>query len=96
MNRDEALALGRSKGGKAVKKRTPPAVCPHCGQPMAGRKWHSYLGHMGLHGLANRYFGGDMLKAQKRLQRNGLARLDPFPGNGAWPRYTPVTGEKED
>lgn len=103
MTRDEALALGRPEGGKAVKTKTPPDTCPRCGRSMAGRTWHSYLGHLGLHGLANNYFGGDMRAAQKRLQQNGLARQDPFPGNGAWPRYRPMTGhevprygEKED
>ncbi len=103
MTRDEALALGRSEGGKAVKAKTPPATCPRCSRQMTGRTWHSYLGHLGLHGLAERHFGGDIQAAQKHLQQNGLARLDPFPGNGAWPKYSPITGhevppygEKED
>jgi hypothetical protein len=91
---DEELARGRQKGapagGKAVAGRTPPAECPRCGQPMAGRKWHSYLGHLGLHGLADNWFGGDIQAAQRRLRRNGLARQDPAPGNGAWPAYRPV------
>lgn len=57
---------------------------------MKGRSWHSYLGHLGLHGLAERYFDGDIQAAQTRLRQNGLARQDPFPANGAWPRYAPV------
>ena len=66
------------------------AVCPKCGRSMAGRSWHSYLGHLGLHGLADRHFAGDMEAAQRRLRENGLARQDPFPGNGAWPKYQAV------
>ena len=89
MTRDEALALGRKigapQGGRAVKDRTPPEICFRCGQPMAGRKWHSYLGHLGLHGLADKYFDGDLKAAQQRLRSNGLARQDPAPWNGAWP-----------
>lgn len=41
MTRDEALVLGRSEGGKAVKEKTPPATCPRCSRPMTGRTWHS-------------------------------------------------------
>ena len=97
MTRDEALAMGRKKGaslgGQAVKDKIPPATCPRCGQPMAGRTWHSYLGHLGLHGLANRYFGGDLQAAQKRLCQNSLAVQDPAPWNGAWPKYVPITQE---
>lgn len=77
-------------GGLAIKNRQAPAVCPQCGQSMAGRSWHSYLGHLGLHGLANRYFGGDIVAAQTRLRNNGLARQDPAAWNYAWPRYRPL------
>jgi hypothetical protein len=97
LTRDQALALGRAigapLGGRAVGNKTPPAVCPRCGEPMAGRTWHSYLGHLGLHGLADNWFGGDLDAAQRRLRRNGLARQDPVPGNGAWPQYRPVMEE---
>jgi len=79
-----------SAGGKAVISKVPPAKCPRCGASMRGRCWHSYLGHMGLHGLADKYFEGDVKAAQKRLRQNGLAKQDPFPGNGAWGRYVPV------
>jgi hypothetical protein len=95
MTRDEALERGRKKGaplgGRAVKGKTPPDTCLRCGRSMAGRRWHSYLGHLGLHGLADKYFGGDIEAAQKRLRQNALARQDPAPWNGAWPRYVPVT-----
>ncbi len=94
MTREEALALGRKKGaplgGQAVKAKIPPAICPRCGRDMAGRSWHSYLGHLGLHGLADKYFGGDLEAAQQHLRRNSLAVQDPVPWNGAWPEYVPV------
>lgn len=77
-------------GGKAVIGKAPPASCPQCSEPMQGRTYHSYLGHLGLHGVANKYFGGDMRAAQKRLRENGLARQDPFPDNRAWRPYRPI------
>ena len=78
-------------GGKAVAKKIPPPFCPRCGKEiMWGSPWHSYLGHLGLHGLADKYFDGDITKAQKRLRENGLARQDPAPWNGAWPKYKPL------
>jgi hypothetical protein len=86
-------AIGASSGGKAVAARTPPDTCPRCSKPMAGRTWHSYLGHLGLHGLADNWFCGDIEAAQRQLRRNGLARQDPAPWNGAMPEYRPVTEE---
>jgi hypothetical protein len=88
----EGLARGRRLGGLAVKEKAPPASCPRCGQSMKGRSWHSYLGHLGLHGLADNHFDGDVEAAQRRLQENGLARQDPAPENGVWPRYRPIMG----
>lgn len=90
MTRAEALALGRKLGGQAVKGKPSPSHCPRCGKPLNGRSWHSYLGHLGLHGLADRYFNGDLEAAQARLRQNGLARQDPAPWNGAFPNYQPV------
>lgn len=63
-------------GGFAVRTKEPPDTCPRCGESMAGRTWHSYLGHLGLHGLADAYFGGDMKAAQRRLMENGWAAQD--------------------
>ncbi|MCI0550881.1 MAG: hypothetical protein L0287_07995 [Anaerolineae bacterium] len=80
----------QSKGGKAVISKDVPAACPRCGKPMQGRMYHSYLRHLGLHGLADKYFQGNIDAAQKRLRENGLARQDPFPGNGAWKPYQSV------
>ena len=77
----------QSLGGRSVVPKTPPMQCPRCGQSMKGRVWHSYLGHLGLHGLADQFFGGDLQAAQRHLRNNGLARQDPAPWNGAWPRY---------
>ena len=79
-----------SLGGKAIKSLSVPAACPRCGASMQGRVYHSFLGHLGLHGLADKYFNGDIHAAQKRLRENGVARQDPFPGNGAWKPYQPV------
>jgi len=80
----------QSLGGKAVIGKSAPEVCPRCEASMSGRSWHSFLGHLGLHGLAEKYFEGDIKAAQKQLRENGLARQDPFPGNGAWPAYRAV------
>lgn len=95
MTRAEALARGRQigapLGGKAVASKSAPHSCPRCGKEMGGRSWHSYLGHLALHGLADRYFGGDVVAAQRRLRENGLARQDPVPENQAFHRYRPVT-----
>lgn len=90
MNRAEAFAKGRKLGGKAVIEKQPPAQCPKCGKSMQGKKWHSYLGHLGLHGLADNHFGGDINAAQQRLRENGLARQDPAPWNRAFHEYKPI------
>ena len=85
------MTTKQSAGGLAVARKYPPATCARCGKPIVfGSPWHSYLGHLGLHGLADRYFDGDIQAAQKRLRQNGLARQDPAPWNNAWPRYRPV------
>jgi hypothetical protein len=81
----------QSAGGLALAKKWPPASCARCGKEiMFGSSWYSYLGHLGLHGLADNHFGGDMKAAQKRLRENGLARSDPAPWNGAWKPYRPI------
>lgn len=85
------MATPQQLGGLAVAKKHAPPRCPKCGKeyPFA-TPWHVYLGHLGLHGLADKYFGGDIKAAQCRLRNNGLASYDPAPWNGAWPRYKPV------
>jgi hypothetical protein len=83
----------QSLGGLAVAKKEAPGYCPRCGKEFPFcTEWHSYLGHLGLHGLADRYFNGDIKAAQKRLRQNGLARQDPAPWNNAWPKYQPIRG----
>lgn len=82
----------QSLGGLAVAQKEAPLSCPKCGKEFEwATPWHSYLGHLGMHGLADAYFGGDFAACQKRLQQNGLARQDPAPWNNAWPKYRPVT-----
>lgn len=84
-------ATPQQLGGLAVARKEAPLSCPRCGKefPFA-HPWHAYLGHMGLHGLADKYFGGDIKAAQERLRRNSLARQDPAPWNNAWPKYQPI------
>lgn len=81
-------------GGLAVAQKEAPLRCPRCGKeyPFLA-SWMSHLGHLGLHGLADKYFNGDIEAAQKRLRENGLARQEEGASwsNGAWPRYRPVT-----
>lgn len=84
----------QQKGGKAVSKKYAPLYpCPHCGKvyPVA-TPYMAWLGHMGLHGLANRYFGGDIRAAQRRLSDNGRARQEAGASwsNGAFKPYRPV------
>jgi len=85
----------QSSGGLAVAKKYAPLSCPKCGKkyPFC-TPWHVYLGHLGLHGLADKYFNGDINAAQRRLRENGLARQDPAPWNNAWPHYKPIKPEK--
>lgn len=81
----------QSLGGKALLDKQPPLNCPKCNKPiMFGTNWHQYLGHLSLHRLAEKYFGGDLAALQRRLQQNGLARQDPTPWNGAWPKYKSI------
>jgi hypothetical protein len=81
----------QSAGGLAVARKDPPVTCAKCGKEiMFGSPWHSYLGHLGLHGLADNHFGGDLKAAQKRLRENGIARGDPMPWNGAYKPYRPI------
>jgi hypothetical protein len=80
-------------GGKAVARKFPPAYCPKCHKPIPFEaSWHSYLGHLGLHGLADRYFNGDIEAAQRRLRENGNARAEERATwqNGAFPPYRPI------
>ena len=81
----------QQRGGQAAARLPAPLQCPRCGKvyPFA-HPWMAHLGHLGLHGLADRYFGGDMQAAQTHLRQNGLAKQDPAPWNRAWRPYVPV------
>lgn len=73
-------------GGIATKELSPPARCPRCGASMRGRSWHSYLGHKGMHGLADRAFAGNVSAAARQMAKNALARAENGAtwANGAW------------
>lgn len=78
------------KGRQAQARAEVPDECPRCEKSLVGYSFNRYLGHLGLHGLADNKFKGDIEAAQEHLQRNGLARQDPAPWNGAWRPYVPV------
>jgi len=86
--------LDPSIGGKAVaQKFAPPTPCPRCGKVYPFQtSWMAWLGHMGLHGLADKHFGGDIQAAQKRLRQNGQAKQGEGASwqNGAFPPYRPI------
>jgi hypothetical protein len=80
------------KGAKAVAKLPAPTHCPICHKEYPpGTTFAQHRGHLGLHGLADNHFGGDIKAAQRHLRNNGLARQDPAPWNGAWPEYEPIS-----
>lgn len=77
-------------GGLALAKKYAPAYCPKCHKELEWTMtWYQFLGHLGLHGLADRYFAGDIRAAQKRLRENGLARQEQGASwsNGAFKPY---------
>lgn len=78
-------------GRAAAQKYAPPHPCPRCGKTYPFQTpWMAWIGHQGLHALADKYFGGDIKAAQKRLRQNGQAKVDPAPWNEAWPKYRPI------
>jgi len=79
----------QSLGGKALVSKVPPNRCPRCLASFRGRSWYSWLAHKGLHGLADRYFSGNLSQAAEHLARNGLARQDTAPWNRAF-KYKPI------
>jgi len=95
MNKEQTTKHSpQQAGGLAVAKKEPPYRCKYKGCEKTftfGTSWHSYLGHLGLHGVANKYFKGDIKAAQEHLRKNGLARQDPAPWNGAWPSYVSLS-----
>ena len=79
MSRYRFTAEDRRKARRAQAKAAVPAACPHCGCPLDGYDFNRYLGHLGLHGLADNHSNGDLVAAQRRLRQNGLAGQDPAP-----------------
>jgi hypothetical protein len=80
-------------GGLALKDKEAPLSCPRCGKQFRFcESWFVYLGHLGLHGLADKHFGGDIQAAQKRLRENGLARQEAGASwqNGAFKPYRKI------
>ena len=79
MSRYRFTAEDRRKARRAQAKATVPAACPHCGCSLAGYDFNRYLGHLGLHGLANNHFAGDLVAAPTTLARERLepAKSDP-------------------
>ena len=45
----------------------------------------SEIARMGWLAMVKQHFGGDASAATRWLTAKGLAALDPFPNNGAWP-----------
>lgn len=76
----------QSAGGLAVKSKPFPSHCPRCRASLAGKTYHGYLAHLGLHGYADRYYCGNLSAAARQLAYNGLASQDPMPYNGAFSR----------
>jgi len=62
----------------------PGGRCEECGLDFATHA--AYAGHLGLHGFANHWTGGDIAAARDLLSQSGAASMDPFPGNGAFSR----------
>lgn len=86
----------QSMGGQAVAaKFAPPTPCPRCGRVYPFQtSWMTWLGHLGLHKLADNYFGGDIKAAQRRLSENGRARQEEGASwqNNAFKPYRPIKG----
>lgn len=76
----------QSAGGLAVKSKPFPSHCPRCRASLAGKTYHGYLAHLGLHSYADRYYCGNLSAAARQLAYNGLASQDPMPWNGAFQR----------
>lgn len=79
----------QSTGGKAVKLKEAPQVCPYCGKDLRKKdgkeaSWHRWLGHLGFWTFCERYFRGDSSKAGRYIWGFWAAENDPAPWNGAW------------
>lgn len=81
----------RRAGGLTTSAKIAPrgTRCPRCGKSFSGKPWMAYIGHKGLHGLADRYFSGCLSSAARRMALNSVAKYDPAPWNGAF-QYKPI------
>ncbi len=92
MPRHQLTHAERSRGGLAVAAIPPPNCCPRCPKSRF-RSWHQYIGHLGLHGFADRYCGGDLRAAARKFNLLGIAATDPIPWNGAFAEAHRVADE---
>lgn len=70
---------------------------------MREKTYHGYLGHLGIHGYADKYYNGNVSQAARQLSYNAMAAYDPAPWNGVWQRkkkqaqiYQPNRGTMTD
>ena len=70
-----------SRGGLAA-ARLPGGTCEKCNTSF--RSHMKLIGHLGLHGFADRFANGNLDKARLLLGLTGAAATDPFPQNGAF------------
>lgn len=95
MTAERNMASVARMGGLALKDKEAPLKCPRCGKLYRFcESWFVHLGHLGLHGLADRYFNGDIQAAQRRLSENGRARQEEGATwqNNAFKPYRPIKG----
>ena len=72
-----------SQGGRAT-AALPGGICPRPDCVSSFDTRMQLLGHLGLHGFADRFTGGDLIKARLKLGLTGAAATDPAPWNGAF------------
>jgi hypothetical protein len=91
MPRHEFTRAERQRGGRITAAKAAPGPCPKCGKTFPSHL--AYAGHLGLHGLADRYCQGDLKQAVVKFNLLGIAATDSHPGNGAFARAHQVQAE---
>ena len=91
MSRHQFTNAERQRGGRTTAGKVAPAACRKCGKTFSSHL--AYAGHLGLHGLADRYCGGDMKEALTKFNLLGIAATDCCPANGAFARAHEVAAE---